>query len=300
MKMSLKEVAHAFAHGQEGESYSGNLYTVGPTIYSYGSHFPIASFCRKKRGVILFTSEGYSNTTAKHKSYVLSALSGNDYKIFVVPRVIDVPSWEDHEQNLIFLAYECAKMRTSALRARKHALWKKDEAVRNLSTLREYIKCFQIPVSNLPVDVQTFLKQVKNGLFDNEEEDIFSKRIKEEAKKHREWKKKKEAERKQRLEKSINDFHNHKASSVKIGSFTYLRLSKDGNNVQTSMGVTISASTFKRLWELDKKQSLAGEKLEDVRGISYIISKYNGEFKSGCHTIQREEIDSIAEALELA
>ena len=55
-------VAHVWAQqGQDfGRSNNGNLYFEGPTIFSYGSHFPIASFTDLRVGarrVVLFTEE---------------------------------------------------------------------------------------------------------------------------------------------------------------------------------------------------------------------------------------------------
>jgi hypothetical protein len=84
-------VAHVWAQQsqQEGRSANGNFYFDGPTIYSYGSHFPIASFVNDVRGerVVLFTTESYSNTTAGHKSDVRQALRGLGVQVFEVAHV---------------------------------------------------------------------------------------------------------------------------------------------------------------------------------------------------------------------
>ena len=52
----------------------GNFYFDGDTIYSYGSHFPIARHVTTKRGrAVLFTTRDYSVTTSGHKWTVLGA-----------------------------------------------------------------------------------------------------------------------------------------------------------------------------------------------------------------------------------
>jgi len=72
--MKNKDVAELFASGH----YLGrtaNLIIEENVIYSYGEHFPIA--IRLWDGLdfkFIFTTDGYSNTTAKHKNLVLNAI----------------------------------------------------------------------------------------------------------------------------------------------------------------------------------------------------------------------------------
>lgn len=70
--MNNKEVAHLWANRSRPSAKGSHFYFEGDTIYSYGSHFPIA---RHHKGVVLFTTKRYSSTTAKHKSYVRQACS---------------------------------------------------------------------------------------------------------------------------------------------------------------------------------------------------------------------------------
>jgi len=70
--MNNREVAHKWANRSRQEGSGSNLFFRGDTIYSYGDHFPIA---RHVDGVILFTTRGYSSTTAKHKSYTIGTCS---------------------------------------------------------------------------------------------------------------------------------------------------------------------------------------------------------------------------------
>jgi len=50
----------------------GSIYAVGDTIYSFGSHFPIAR--KLPSGVVLITTRDYSRTTAKHICAVRAAI----------------------------------------------------------------------------------------------------------------------------------------------------------------------------------------------------------------------------------
>jgi hypothetical protein len=72
------EIAHLWAHQTQSEARNpgGNFYFQDKTIYSYGSHFPIARHVTNDKGeaAILFTNRTYSNTTAKHIGNVRQSL----------------------------------------------------------------------------------------------------------------------------------------------------------------------------------------------------------------------------------
>ena len=80
-------LSHAWAHQLQGEGYCSNsrMYFNGSTIYSYGSHFPIAE--HYDNDIILFTTDIYSNTTAGHMSHVRSAIPYSS-TVISVPNVI--------------------------------------------------------------------------------------------------------------------------------------------------------------------------------------------------------------------
>src|SRR5437868_1317507 len=81
------EIAHLWAHRTQSRARvsTGNFYFEGATIYSYGSHFPIARFIDLPNGktVVLFRNTSRSVTTSSHQSAVRSALA-NDITVFHV------------------------------------------------------------------------------------------------------------------------------------------------------------------------------------------------------------------------
>lgn len=87
-------VAHLWAHQTQSEARNptGNFYFHADTIWSYGTHFPVARHvaCAGKRAV-LFTNRRYSNTTSGHKANVLHALP-RDTVIFRVTDPTAKPS----------------------------------------------------------------------------------------------------------------------------------------------------------------------------------------------------------------
>lgn len=87
--MNNKEVAHLWANQSRERASGSHFYFEGDTIYSYGSHFPIA---RHYKGAVLFTSNGRSVTTARHKNITRSACS--HLQVFYVANPLRNPGRE--------------------------------------------------------------------------------------------------------------------------------------------------------------------------------------------------------------
>ena len=72
------EIAHLWMHKAQGNATNKqhNFYFEGDTIYSYGSHFPIARHVESAAGVpaVFFTTGSYSPTTSQHVSQVRQAI----------------------------------------------------------------------------------------------------------------------------------------------------------------------------------------------------------------------------------
>ena len=96
-KGNNSDVAHFWAN-QNQESLSnanGSFYYQDDIIFSYGSHFPIARHI--DGNTVLFTTDSYSNTTAKHINHTLRAVSHK--KVFSVTDVLACNK-KQHENNL--------------------------------------------------------------------------------------------------------------------------------------------------------------------------------------------------------
>lgn len=70
---SVEQVMHYWANQVQPEGRSGNVYFDGPTIYSYGPHFPMATIIG---GAFVFTTRHYSLTTSRHISSARRAVPG--------------------------------------------------------------------------------------------------------------------------------------------------------------------------------------------------------------------------------
>jgi hypothetical protein len=118
---NASECAHRWAANRHAEGKAGNVFFRNGVIYSYGSHFPIARHVRRGRGknarqFVLFTSRGYSGTTAGHKSDVRRAIP-HGATVFTVDNVLaDTPA--QHLANLKAIGVEAAYALEKAKRAR--------------------------------------------------------------------------------------------------------------------------------------------------------------------------------------
>lgn len=121
------QLAHVWAQQtqEHGRSPKGQMYFHGDTIFSYGSHYPIARFAAP--GLVLFNSEKNSNTTEGHKACVRNALRGlPGMRVFYVPHVTatGIHGSDYHARNADYLAGQFAEHVKQACRA--HAVEKEN------------------------------------------------------------------------------------------------------------------------------------------------------------------------------
>lgn len=84
-------LVNAYATCLSSEGKANNMSFRGATIYSYGEHFPIAT---RTECLTFFNGQYYSNTTAKHKSLVRSAIANDN-----IVECMYVPTWSEIERN---------------------------------------------------------------------------------------------------------------------------------------------------------------------------------------------------------
>ena len=66
------DVVNEFINGNDEKVKAGHLFFEGKILYSYGGHFPL---CIKLSNGYIVNSNGYSNTTAKHKGILIRAIT---------------------------------------------------------------------------------------------------------------------------------------------------------------------------------------------------------------------------------
>ena len=120
------------------------MYFTGDTIYSYGSHFPIAQLTTAPNGedVLLFTTDTYSNTTTRHISYVQQGIRNTRRRV-----VYCFNPQGDRPSNIRDFKQRLEKIQAKHAKARKPELYSA-EIFRIAAQCRGYceVMCLPVPV----------------------------------------------------------------------------------------------------------------------------------------------------------
>jgi hypothetical protein len=293
------EIPHLWAHRTQDEARNcqGNLYFSGDTIYSYGSHFPIARHIVNKAGghAILFTTASYSVTTSGHCSAVRSAIPAG-IPVFHVPEVYPDTSTakEAHEQNLKHYAKtteehvaKCARSRLSFNKEWHH---KQAEELRKEALA--YCEFFRLPnphIKAIPALDSKLLENIRK---------LQAQRAAEKA----EQTKRERAEAIARQQELITKWRTGHYSGCLYDVPVMLRI--DGNEVLTSRGVRFPVSHAKRALAFVRKVRQSGQPYVQ-NGHTIHLGLYatdriepDGTVKAGCHVVSWQEIERIAPVLD--
>lgn len=143
MAMSHDMVAHNWANRTRSGAEGFNMWFSGDTIYSYGEHFPIARHCGN---AVLFTTDSYSVSTAKHKTITWRAC--HHLTTFDVADVMANCKTE-HKYNYRKMLEAAWEYVGKASRARVNGPWLLDSAKRALADANAYTKHFKLGFSQI-------------------------------------------------------------------------------------------------------------------------------------------------------
>lgn len=276
---------------------AGSLFFKGRTIYSYGYHFPIATIHTNKKGVkvVLFTTRGYSNTTAKHIRQVSMGCSQYAQILCANP---EQAASNDHERNLTEFE-RAAKSQLSYLeKAKKPEIYLNAIAYqKELAT--KYAEYFGIENSKAFKSLAYIHIASKDGGKVATEKE---RKAVEKEKKAREKRQKIEFEN--RLKKEVKDVEKFKAFELDrvytVSEFSYLRFNKETNRIETSQRVEIpikiAERAFKWVMNTIKAGGCNGECSYKI--LDFEVKEVTGEHvRVGCHLMRIEEINQLAKEL---
>jgi hypothetical protein len=293
------EIPHLWMHKvqESARNAGGNLYFNGDTIYSYGSHFPLATHVQNAKGkpAILINSGSYSVTTSGHQSAVRQAIP-SDAVTFTVPYLSeDRYLSNDQARNVKHFQDEIEQASIKASRARSNRDWLLGSAVKYAESLKAYCTFFGLKCPKVKLYGVNDLPSLKA--------DLIKKQIAET--------KKRKAEEKQRELAAI------KAAEEGIAAFragedysrfnlynvpTMLRV--NGEEVETSKGARIPIDHAVKGLRFVRAVIAKGEDWQS-NGHTFHLGHYaldrvskDGTIKAGCHVITLDEIERIAPALE--
>jgi hypothetical protein len=297
------EIPHLWAHRtqEEARNRQGNLYFTGDTIYSYGSHFPIARHVVSEAGerAVLFTTATYSVTTSSHCSAVRSAIPSG-IPVFHVPNVChgrysgSELTADDHGGNLADYTERIEKHVITSARARSSYAkeWNHDRAVRLRDEAFTYCAFVGLPVPNI--------SEVPE--LDSNALTAIRKREAKRAAERAEQTKRERAEALVRQQELITKWRAGEYSGCLYDVPAMLRIG--GNEVVTSRGARFPVSHAKRALAFVRKVRASGQAyVRNGRTIHlgpYALDRIeaNGTVKAGCHVVSWQEIERIAPALD--
>lgn len=275
----ISHIAHLWANQlQDSARNSGNFYFEGKTIFSYGSHFPIARHVTNERGenAVLFTERGYSVTTSKHISVVRQAASHLNLIYCCHPSVAD------HSNNFTFWVNEAEAFGQKLLKAKKPEIYL-SEIAQIAQRVNKYAAFFDLTI---PETLQAALSIGNKAEFlqykDKKEE--FEKQEKLRAQKELEKRHKKELAKWLKFETHRLYVHN---------GLDYLRLNVTDKRIETTQAVQIPLEIGKRFWQSLKSGKVqVGHKILD-----YTVNSINGTVKIGCHTFKTDYLLKFGESV---
>ena len=151
---STDEVPHIWVHHvqESGRNPQGNLYFDDTTIYSYGSHFPIAKHIANKHGkrAVLFTTGSYGHTTNSHINCVRGAIPPT-VPVFnlYASKITDALQ---HSKNLKAYRTQIEELLLKSAKARSTSTftWAAEQAAETRKEMAQYIKFFALTNIKLP------------------------------------------------------------------------------------------------------------------------------------------------------
>lgn len=266
-------VAHMWANKQqESAKYGGgNFYYEGDTIYSYGSHFPIARHV--ERNAVLFTLRAYSNTTAKHIHIVRQACSHLNIIYCYSPRAT-------HEENFAYWLSESENVLNKLKTAKKPEKYL-NELARIEDQVVKYAEFFDIVIPRQLKEVLTVRDKSQYAEYEAKRTHILELE-----------QKKKKQEQKKKHKKELAEWEAGRTGSLySRDDFDYLRpiSLSDGEGVETSQGVSIPFVVAEKFYEMVKNNSLKiGDPVTDKYKNKYEVSEVGDTIKIGCHAFKRD------------
>ena len=329
----MRECCHVWASQRQDEGRAGNVFFHGKTIYSYGYHFPMASFVDEKHAkrlvapgfavpkVVLVTTRSYSVSTSKHQSYCRAAIP-NDYECLYVQNACP-NSDSEHKNNAAQILANAISLAESYRNSLKYG--SSNSVVDRLQDLAKYVKLFRLTKLDKPIREAIKLAYNPNAwsiLLSLTPDQIAAVNAKKERASERDAERtrinneKREQQRLRQIEedkelfpialdkwrKGCSDYNTVGSNFRTITAIlrehdgAFLRLIDDGRMVETSQHARISADTARRLWPTLKQRIVPSE---DIDG--YQATKWNGGdcLHIGCHKIPFSEMLYIAQQLGL-
>jgi len=144
MSLTHDQIATRWAKRDRADNLKGHrIFCTRDTIYSYGCHFPIATF---RDGIVLFNADGYSKSTARHKRIVRWALRRQHVTVFTLPHAL----WNsEHALSIVFYKDKIQSALAKWKRARRFKNWNMRDAHDYLQEFKTYCEFHKLNLNRI-------------------------------------------------------------------------------------------------------------------------------------------------------
>lgn len=292
-----RQTIHTWAARSQtnGENGKGNVYFIGDRLFDYGDHFCLGQFVTTKKGelVCLLNSDSYGPTTSHHQGVTAGAIP-KSIPTFTIPKA----GYErytdsfDVDKTLVSYKERATTLATKAKRAKKQDSkdWYNVQAANVLEEAKTFAKTFgaRFRVASLDALAKAAIEAAKRVEKERKEREAHERAIALED--FKAW---------QAGTKSHCPYaHNRTANGG-----AYLRVSNDGQVLQSSQGAEVPMSHAIRAFKFIKL-CRDGGKAWAKNGHSLRVGNFavdsvseSGDIHAGCHFIEWAEIERIAKQI---
>lgn len=297
------EIPHLWAHQTQASARNpqGNLFFDGPTLYSYGHHYPLATLRTGVNGeqAAIINDSGWSNTTAGHISMARRAVP-NGMIVFLLQADSDTAPealldvWNNKIAKLVS-AVAAPRIRPDTHATRMEALESAVEHANQFARIFGLARSFSVP--------------------DSAALDAARDRIKAEAKQAREAKQERERREADALALRQVELSSDLAAWQRGETLEYWRVREiatvykvaflrlRGDEVETTLGASVPIEHVRKALPVVLALILSG-KTYARNGHALRLGHYtldsidaSGTVRVGCHVIERPEVERIATEL---
>ena len=301
-----RQCAHIWAqqNQEEGRSNNGNMFFHGPTIYSYGYHFPIASFVTPD--TVFINSDRYSVSTGKQQGYVAYAVN-HKQRLYVTTRVMKAFADEKEfgkatQKALSDSAIIEAKIHIEKAAKRKARKFAANDLLSAQGVIERTEHIFTFFDAQPPREFRDFKKSITS---DDVQVVIAAEKSRLDKEEKARLKREKAAQEK--LNQSCILWTQFKEHDMPVHQAKKVFMRINGNEIETSKGakfpVTHAKKAFTAIRAYKENNALfdVGRGNKSIKLGHFTIDKIhpNGDVIAGCHFVEWDEIERIATILKI-
>lgn len=274
--VDTRTVAHLWANEAQKEARTSNnsFYFFNKTIYSYGSHFPIAKHVENEAGetAVLFTTRSYSSTTSCHKNIVRMACNHLNIIFCYNPGF----SYSENFEQELKEAENVLKNLTTARKPEKYLM--------ELHSIQSRVKKY---ADFLSVEIPDLLQNALNVA--NKEE--YSSYLSDKADTLRKAEAQRQAKAKKDYKAQLKNWLALKTDRMytRLENLDYLRIKTD--IVETSQGIKMTIEEAGLL-----QKALINNRIEQGQTVlkHYTVKSIDNQFLTiGCHRFKRSYLENF-------